>query len=261
MVDSGPGPLTRRGGFTAVEALVALLLLLLVLQAGWGLTAGMARASFTLAERAESLAAARAAGWIVQEELEGARAGVDVSSPAGDSIALRAFRGTARVCGRVAARELAVRWNGLRAPNPAKDSVLVLVATGVWVRRALQARTKAAGVCGPGAEPDVDPNVDPSVDPSGDSTEERWTLTDSVSGALLLRVFERGSYHLSDAALRYRIGLGGRQPLTPANFDPSRSGITRAGSDRLVLVVATRGSRRGGRGPAWRRTFPLAGGW
>jgi hypothetical protein len=244
-VDPGRRPLIRRGGFSAVEALVALLLLLLVLQAGWSLTAGIARASFTLAERAESLAAARATGWIVQEELEGARAGADVSSPAGDSIALRAFRGTARVCGRVATRDLAVRWSGLRAPDPAKDSVLVLVATGSWVRRALQARAKAPGACGPQPDP----------------SEERWTLTDSVAGAVLLRVFERGSYHLSDAALRYRIGLGGRQPLTPASFDPARSGITRAGRDRLVLVVATRGSRRGGRGPAWRRTFPLAGGW
>jgi hypothetical protein len=32
---------------------------------------------------------------------------------------------------------------------------------------------------------------------------------------VLVRLFERGSYHLSGSALRYRRGGSGRQPLTP----------------------------------------------
>ena len=32
---------------------------------------------------------------------------------------------------------------------------------------------------------------------------------------VVARLFERGSYHLSDATLRYRRGASGRQPLTP----------------------------------------------
>jgi hypothetical protein len=235
--------MTRRSGFTVVESLIVLLILLLVLQAAWSVAAGMARGSVALADRAESLAAARTAGWILQEELEGARAGSDVSSPGGDSLALRAFRGTALVCAAPGPRELVVSWSGLRSPDPTKDSVLVLLASGAWARRALAARTRG-GRCG-----------DPEL------TGERWTLSDSVSSALLLRLFERGSYHLSDEALRYRIGFGGRQPLTPPSLDPARSGLTRAAADRVVLAVATRGRRRGGEGPHWRRAFVLAGGW
>jgi type II secretory pathway component PulJ len=235
---------SRRAGFTAVEALVSFLLVSLLLQAGWTLTAGIARASAAIAERAEGLAASRAVGWILQEELEGARAGSDVSTPAGDSIGVRAFRGTARVCAGSTARSLLVRWSGLRAPDPAKDSLLVLLSSGRWASRALAARTAGSGECAG----------------SGGSLE-RWTLGDSVAPAALVRLFERGSYHLSDEALRYRIGAGGRQPLTPARFDPARSGIVRSGLDRVVLVVSTRGGRGGGGGPEWRRSFRLAEAW
>jgi hypothetical protein len=245
MVDSARrGALTARRGFAAIEAIVALVLLLLVLQAAWTLTSGMAAGATALARRAESLAAARGAAWILQEELEGARAGIDVSRPDADSIALRAFRGTAFVCGARSPAEPLVRWAGLRTPDPAKDSVLVATASGVWVRSALKARTRAAGECAG----------------SGAAEVERWTLTDSIPDAALLRFFERGSYHLSDETLRYRIGLGGRQPLTPPSFDPAGSGITGVGRDRLLVAVATRGAR-GGRGPGWLRPFVLDGGW
>jgi len=238
--------MTRRGGFTIVEALVALLLLLLALQAGWALAAGIARAASALAERAESLAAARAAGWIVQEELEGARAGADVSAPAGDSFALRAFRGAALVCGLVPPRGVVVRWSGLRAPDPTKDSVLQLLGTGAWVPRGLEARVAEPGAC---------------PDRSG-GLEERWTLAEATPPpGSLLRVFERGSYHLSDEALRYRIGFGGRQPLTPPSLDPARSGLERGRDGRLRLSVATRGARSRRVGPAWGRTFSLGEEW
>ena len=235
----------RRSGFTLVEALVTLLLLLLLLQAASTLVSAMARAAAALADRAESLAAARATAWIIQEEVEGARAGLDVSVPAGDSVSVRAFRGTVFVCAAIPPRDLIVRWSGLRAPDPTKDSALVLLASVWWTEAELAARAPAPGGCG---------------DAEG-GREERWTLAEPLPDALVLRLFERGSYHLVDEALRYRIGFGGRQPLTPAHMDPERSGLSARTPSRLVLTVATRGSRRGAEGPRWRRSFPVAGAW
>ncbi len=46
---------------------------------------------------------------------------------------------------------------------------------------------------------------------------------------VLARLFERGSYHVSGAALRYRRGRGGRQPLTPEVFDTPPSGFVKEG--------------------------------
>ena len=120
----------------------------------------------------------------------------------------------------------------------------MLLSSGRWIPRALATRSGATGGCAG----------------TGGSLE-RWTLSDTVAGATLVRLFERGSYHLSDDALRYRIGSGGRQPLTAPRFDPARSGIVRSGRSRVLLVVSPRPGRRGGRGPEWRRSFPLAEGW
>lgn len=247
--------ITPRSGFSVLEALIALLLLLLILQAGWAITTGMARGAAALADRSESLAAARATAWIIQEELEGARAGLDVSIPSRDTIALRAFRGTALVCAFVAPSALPVRWSGVRAPDPAKDSALALLGSaarsGEWFAVGLRSRSAAPGACPWRAG----------------GVEERWTVDEPVgapvvpSQIVLLRVFERGSYHVSDEALRYRIGSGGRQPLTPPALDPVRSGLSASAPGRLVLAVATRGSRGGRNGPAWERVFPLAGVW
>jgi hypothetical protein len=40
---------------------------------------------------------------------------------------------------------------------------------------------------------------------------------------VLARLFERGSYHLTGSALRYRRGGSGRQPLTPEIWSSSTS--------------------------------------
>ena len=49
----------------------------------------------------------------------------------------------------------------------------------------------------------------------GEGWEELWEVEPLPGGALFGRVYERGSYHLTLGALRYRRGGGGRQPLTP----------------------------------------------
>ena len=223
-----------------VEALVGVLLLLLTLGLAWDVGAATARSASALADRGESLAAARATGWILQEELEGVTAGADLDAPRRDSFSIRAFRGAALVCGLPAPRDLVVRWSGVRAPDPTKDSVALLTPGG-WIVRSLAARSSAPGAC-------------PT---RRGGREERWTLGADAPGALLARFFERGSYHLADGVLRYRIGAGGRQPLTPVGLDSARSGLTTDPSGRVVLTVAARGSRRGMGGPGWTRVFSL----
>jgi hypothetical protein len=233
-----------RHGFTVIEALAVLLLLLLVLQLGWMVTSAVARAATELADRGESLAAIRATAWILQEELDGVRAAVDVSEPQGDSFSLRAFRGTAVVCSAPAPGELVVRWSGFRSPDASKDSVLVLGGDGSWSVRALASRSVAPGACGGPAS----------------GAEERWELDRPVDEPRLARLFERGSYHLADDAFRYRIGAGGRQPLTPPNLDPASSLVSTSPSGVLVQVE-TRGAHRRGAGPSLRRVFLLSGRW
>jgi hypothetical protein len=120
----------------------------------------------------------------------------DGFSVATDSAGLRAFRGVAVVC---AADSVSadVRYRGLRSPDPAKDSLLVLEGAGA--ERALPlAGTGAGAACSP--QP-------------GESALAVRPGAGLMPGDVIL-VFERGDYHLAGGALRYRRGAGGRQPLT-----------------------------------------------
>ena len=232
-----------REGFTVSEALVGLVLMLLLLLVVWTLTEGAAHAAVGIADRAEGLAGARAVAWVLGEELEGARALVDVGPPAADSFGIRAFRGTAIVCAEEDSVTFIVRRVGTRSPDPDKDSVLTLTPDGRWLGARLKAWSRAPGTC-------------PSR--SG-GREEHWYFRDPAAGGVLFRLFERGSYHLTGGALRYRIGKGGRQPITPIVLDPAGSGVTGFGSGGIELRVAVRGSRRKHPGIAWRRVFRLRG--
>ena len=232
-----------KAGFTVAEALVTSVLILLVLQVSWTLTEGAARAAVGIADRAEGLAGARAVAWVLGEELEGGRAVIDVGQPAADSFGIRAFRGTAIVCTQEDSATFIVRRVGTRNPEPDKDSVLTLTTDGRWLAGRLEWWSRAPGTC-------------PSR--SG-GREERWRLRNPAGSGVLLRLFERGSYHLTGGALRYRIGRGGRQPITPSVLDPAGSGITGFVSGGLVVNVAVRGSHRDRPGIAWRRIFRLGG--
>jgi hypothetical protein len=234
-----------RDGFVAAEAIVALLLLLAVLQLCWTVADGVGRAAVVLADRAEALAAARTAAWVLQEEVNGASAGRDVIRPGADSLALRAFRGAALACGGAAPTGVVVRYQGLRAPDPGKDSVLVLGRDGTWTAHRLRERAPLAGGCGT----------------EGKGVGERWRLDPDPGAAVFLRVFERGSYHIADGALRYRAGGGGRQPLTPAALDPAASRFQALAPGVLAVHLGARGPRRGGSARGWTRTFGLAESW
>lgn len=202
------GSVRVRTGFSAPEALVALLLGLFVVHLGYATLARVRSVQTRLAARTDGLTAMRVARHTLRRELGYARPGRDWQS-SDDSLSLRAFRGTALVCplDSVAA-ELTVSYEGDRRPDASKDSVLLLRGDGTHESRALAAVTAAAVSCGREARDGL----------------ETWRLDAPVSpGPVVARLYERGSYHLSASALRYRAGDSGRQPLTPEVW----SGTTR----------------------------------
>ncbi|MBW3533911.1 MAG: hypothetical protein KY453_01625 [Gemmatimonadetes bacterium] len=229
------GAVTGRRGVTVVETLVTLLLLFLVVELTWVVTARSGRAAAALEEAAEALATERAAWWILREELALSVPGRDRTPAAGDSIALRAFRGTARVCDGDGDDGLVrVRHDGMRRPEPGKDSVLVLQGDGGWRSLDLLA-VEGTADCASGE----------------DGSWEHWRLGGPAPGAVLLRVYERGSYHLADGALRYRRGAAGRQPLTPEVLDGAGSHLTPRGTGIELRV----------RIPARRPAAPVRASW
>lgn len=226
--------LPDRRGISAVEVLIALVLGLALVTLGWRVLAKQRSAAERLMGDLDVISARRLATRVMAKELRAGVAGRDWKAPQGDSLALRAFRGWGWVCGVVGAdgSKLLVSYRGERRPNPAKDSVLVLTASG-WRAAELVERAEA----------------DPSC-PAGFSADaEAWTLDPPIRDAVIVRVFERGSYHVVGDAFRYRRGLGGRQPLTLEVFTNEFSGL--GGSEGRILL-----SLVGRREAAWGRTQP-----
>lgn len=207
-------------GLTLPEVLVALLLGLFIVQLGLGTLARLDGARRRLAARTDFLVTKRVTRHVLRTELGHGVAGTDWQV-GGDSVSLRAFRGTALVCrADSATASLSVSFRGERAPDPTKDSVLLLTEAGRREVRAL------AGVGAP-ASPCT------ALDSAGAAT---WNLdAPAPDGTVLARLFERGSYHLDAYALRYRRGASGRQPLTPESLSPASRWIP--GPDHLGVVL------------------------
>ena len=193
---------------------MALLLGLLLTSLAWRALAQVRRATEALALRGEALDAVRTARHVLSRELRGGGSLVLAADPAADTLAVRALRGVALVCpGSVVGDGMVVVPDGARAPDPAKDSVWVLVP-GQAARPVALVSSEPAPPCA-------------ALGPEGAS---RWTVSEELPPAPELAVyFEHGSYHLSGAALRYRRGDAGRQPLTPevllappSRFEPWR---------------------------------------
>lgn len=212
-------------GFGVVEGLTGLLLTVLLLQLGWGLLRVHVRAITELVDRAESADAGATVHGLLRQDLRGGLRERDSGPAAGDSISLRAFRGVALPCDTGASRGdgLTVLFRGTRTPDPEKDSLLVLDRRGRWRRAGLRARRTHVGPA---------PGLCPAV---SSGTVERWRLSSGAGDAVLLRLFERGSYHLTGGALRYRRGQGGRQPLTGVVLDDLASALD-GGAGPVVRV-------------------------
>lgn len=185
--------------------------------------------------------ARRVATSILAEELRYINPETDIQGHGADSVALRVFRGAGIVCS-ADSKTVTVRYRGIRAPEPAKDSVLVVGEDGVG---ALDVSNATSSGC------DVRPG----------ERLYRWTLAAPPKVGSLLLVFESGSYHLHGGALRYRRGDSGRQPLTEELFDDRAARMEwMAGTDEeggesiagVALDLTTRprvgGGRREGRG-------------
>jgi hypothetical protein len=110
-----------------------------------------------------------------------------------DSARIRAFRGGGPVC---AADSVTVQviYRGVRDPDPARDSVLLVDAEG----------ERAVSLVAAGGSSECGGSL-------------RMVLGDPAGSVpSLALVFETGAYWLSNGAIRYRRGQGGRQPLTEA---------------------------------------------
>jgi len=215
-----------RRGFTVVETLVALTLGWLVAYLALTTLARQRGLQTRLTLRSEALAAARLTRVVLGEETRVGAPSRDGWSVSGESLGLRAFRGIGVPCtSGPATEELSVRVRGVRLPDPEKDSVLVIDFTGSGpVRAILDRRGVPDADCG---GPDA-------------GTLERWRLSGPVPpGSLVLRYFERGSYHLSGRALRYLRGQAGRQPLTPEVLSDALSGFDVGGRAPSVHLGTT----------------------
>ncbi len=198
-----------RGGASVVEAVVALLLGLFVVHLALTTTQRLERYRERAARRHDALLSTRVARTVLRGEL--ARSGGDWSVGQ-DSLGLRAFRGTAVLCQAGAGpAEVVVAYRGDRLPEPTKDSAEVIVGDGGRVVLGLRSAEATALPCAWAAP--------------GESVQ-LWRLDGSLpAGAVVVRVFETGSYHLTGSALRYRVGAGGRQPLTPEVWRDAGTGF------------------------------------
>jgi hypothetical protein len=207
-----------------VEALTALLLGWLILALTLGTLARQRTVQRRMAHRAEALEALRTTRHVLGEELRRASPRHTQAGP--DSVALRAYRGMALVCPVGSdPRTLVVGYRGIRVPDPAKDSVELVDGDGSTVTFALVDRTSGGPVCGD----------------APDLAGERWILSGPApGGTVVARIFERGSYHLAERALRYRRGGAGRQPLTPEVLETPLSGFVVGGAGFLGVRAYVR---------------------
>jgi len=214
-----------RRGVSVVEALLGVLLGFLVLGLGVALLARQRAAVARLTARGEALQTLRVTRYVLEAELRVGIPGRDWVVAGGDSVPLRSFRGVGIGCAALGPTTVAVFYSGIRLPRPEKDSVLILGADGDWVAHGLVSDAPAPGVCnGTGEVP------------------QAWSLADTLrDAALLLRVFERGSYHLADGAFRYRRGRSGRQPLTPAVLDDGSQALMGLPDGGVALELVPRG--------------------
>jgi hypothetical protein len=192
-----------------------------------GLLITQLRVARSLTDRAQAGEAVRLTAAVLQGEARRLAAG-DVRAIASDSLAIRAFRGIGVPC-HSAGATVYVRYRGDRLPEPAKDSVLAVLAVdtgGNSTVALLDARPDAHIMCSAGPGERV----------------LQLRLAASLDSAAAVLVFESGRYFISNRALRYRIGAEGRQPLTAELLlAGSRFEAAAGGQIRLRLVTRAAG--------------------
>lgn len=190
-----------RRGMTLIEVLVALLLGLALLHMAMSGLATAKRTESDLRARSERLATIRAARVALRRSVTASVEGRDWIAHVPDSVVVRAFQGVALPCPTELPEDgVLVAFSGRRLPDPSEDSVSALDDHGGWTASRLAAVRSAEEPC--------------ATDPGFET--QRWVLDPPPAAeAVLYRLFESASFHVADGALRYRIGGGGRQPLSP----------------------------------------------
>jgi hypothetical protein len=200
-----------------VEVIVAGVLSSIVLACAAMLLQSQSRMAHNISTRSERNDAGRSALLTLRAELQTVTPATDLRSIARDSIASRIFRGIAVVCG-FRSGSTYVRYEGLRLPDPAKDSAVQVGIENVTVLESVSSNDDAC------------PHT---------INEEVLTFTWQTAAPIgsLWLVFESGAYHLSTNALRYRRGAESRQPITNEIIND------RASSFAAVRDTQTRGVR------------------
>lgn len=204
--------MTTREGVTLPELILVAWLFGFVLLALGRFAGAQGRLAVVTHERVRAADVVRTTDLVLNGELR--RLAADDWWPGPDSIRLRAVRGSGTLCSATGS-ELRVRYRGVRRPDPTKDSVVLVTGSGTAGESYAVVGVVADTACG-GFRLELD------------------RAPPASAGLVLL--FETGSYYLSDGALRYRRGRGGRQPVTEAVLEAGRFERTGAGLvARLVL--------------------------
>ena len=231
----------RAGAVSLAELVLVFWLFGFILTATAGFATAVGRLSAVQRDRTRTQEVVRAARVILSAEL---RHGVAAQLVAGggDSLRLRAARGTGAICA-AEGPELVVRYRGVRRPEPAKDSLLLVSASGARVAGAI---TAVAGTdrCGGALLVRIEEPPGAGIGEGGGAGGLE------VPGVAL--VFESGTYHVQGGALRYRRGAAGRQPLTEALLHPSSALEAADGRVALRLVLRPDSLRTAAPGPVLR---------
>lgn len=231
-----------QAGFAAVEWVVAITFTLVLVALSAQSVQHFVRTGFARLARAEWDQQATLAGSVLAAELGRASTPEDWTVHSGDSVRVRAFRGTGWICGIQPAPNprVIVVLTGDRLPNPAKDSILIHGAQGQPNVRPL--RRRWSGVTCPALP----------LMPA-----EAWDVGGVTPTQGLLRFFESGAYSVSRGSLRYRAGRGGRQPVVGSTFDKTSSlsaGPTGGlGGNSVELILREGFGPYRGRGGLYRR--------
>ena len=148
--------------------------------------------------------ALRTAGGIVAAEVRSTAAG-DLHAISADSVALRVHRGLAVVTG-VGDDGITLDYEGIRDPDPAKDSLLIVGSERVGSFTLL----------------------------AGDPLRIQSDVAVHTRDVLLF--FETGAYHLATNALRYRRNVEGKQPVTDELIDHRTSRFGLEAQSSLVRI-------------------------
>lgn len=205
-----------RRGFVLPEVITTLALSGILAVALYSMVRTQTRLASQVIQRTSRAEALRVASIVVAAETR-AIAPADIHAVGPDSLAIRAFRGTAVVCS-IADGIVHARYHGMRQPDPDKDSILVADTDELFALSSV-----AAGTARCATEPERDVAL-------------RLTGAAPRPGTVLL-VFETGTYHFSTRALRFRRGAEGRQPITDESLDDAATGFYPVASAFHARVV------------------------